>query len=261
MESTFTILRKNKKQPQFYFLVLNLLKSLTSTLLQIGLLLPLLLLIKRNYSKTQKRLLLLAALVLIAEGLATSGLNFTIFAKQQWNWTGKTVSLIAAVAFVYFNPILSKSKLGFIPIFKSSSLYPTLGFGGIILLFRLILKLISNHSHTIHSLETFAFQATLPGLSEEIIYRGILLGLLTKVYPQFITIFKARIGWSVLIVSVLFGLIHGLKLDKHWQISFNSQKFCTTMGFAFMVSWLKQRSGSLWPAIIFHNFWNLIVFG
>jgi membrane protease YdiL (CAAX protease family) len=240
--------------------VLSLLKSLSTTLLQIGVLLPLLLLIKRNYSKKQKQLLLLSAIILIAESLATAGFNFTLFAKQQWNWTGKTTSLIAALLFVYFNPVLSKNNLGFVNYFKPSSWYPVLGFGGVALVLRLIAKITFGHTYPFHSLETFAYQATLPGFSEEIIYRGIILGLLNKVYPSFISIFKAKIGWGVVIVSVLFGLEHGLILGKHWQILFNSQKFCITMGTGFVMAWLKQRSGNLLPSVIFHNLWNLIVF-
>lgn len=107
--------------------MLNLLKSLISSLLQIGLLLPLLLLIKGNYSKKQKRLLLLAALILIAEGLVVSGFNFTLFSKQQWNWTGKSASLIAAVLFVYFNPVLNTKTIGLSSYLKPFSLYPVLG--------------------------------------------------------------------------------------------------------------------------------------
>lgn len=241
--------------------MLNLLRSTTSSLLQIALLLPLLLLIKRNYSKKQKYLLLLAALILLTEGLATSGFSFTLFPKQQWNWTGKTASLIAAVVFVYFNPFINTTSVGLSSYLKPFSLYPILGVGAVALLLRSIPKLLSGHFGVFYSLETFAFQATLPGLSEEIIYRGILLCLLNQVYPSFIFIFKAKIGWGVLVVSVLFGLEHGLSLGKHWNILFNSQKFCMTMGFAFVVAWLKQRSENLLPAVIFHNLWNLIVFG
>lgn len=228
--------------------------------MQIGLLLPLLLLIKGNYSKKQKRLLLLAALILIAEGLVVSGFNFTLFSKQQWNWTGKSASLIAAVLFVYFNPVLNTKTIGLSSYLKPFSLYPVLGVGGVALLFRSVPKLISGHLGVFHNLETFIFQATLPGLSEEIIYRGILLGLLNKVYPATITVFKAKIGWGVLIVSVLFGLEHGVQLDNNWNLLFSSEKFCKILGFSFILAWLKQRSGSLLPAITFHNLWNLIVF-
>jgi membrane protease YdiL (CAAX protease family) len=240
--------------------MLILLKSIISTLIQIGFLLPLLFLIKRNYSKKQKRLLLLVAVIVLVEGLAAAGVKFTLFPHQQWNWTGKGATLIAAVLFVYCNPILSKNAIGFTNSFKPFSLYPIVGVSGIVLLLRLIVKITSHDFHLFNSLETFAFQATLPGFSEEIIYRGILMGLLHKVFPASISVFKARIGWSLLLVSVFFGLEHGIHFDKHWQLMFSSEKFCKTMGIGFVMGWLKQRSGSLLPAIVFHNLWNLIVF-
>jgi membrane protease YdiL (CAAX protease family) len=240
--------------------MLVLLKSVTTTLLQFAFLLPLMLLIKRDYSKKQKRLLILTALIILAESLTTSGFNATIFKTQQWNWVGKSASLVSAILFVYFNPVLSKKLIGFNSYLKPFSLYPVLSFVGTALLFRLIPKLISGKFNAFQSLETFAFQATLPGLSEEIIYRGIVMGLLTKVLPASITIFKAKIGWGVLIVSVMFGLVHGIMLDKEWHPLLNTQKFFVTTGLGFAFAWLKQRSGSLLPAVIFHNLWNLIVF-
>lgn len=224
-----------------------------------GLLLPLLFLIKRDHSKKQKRLLILAALIVLAECIIASGFSFTLFPKQQWNWAGKSASLIAAILFVYFNPVLSRKAIGFTS-FKPFSDYSIWSVSGIALLFRLFSKINSGNFHWFNSFETFAFQATLPGFSEEIIYRGILLGIFNKVYPASVTVFKARIGWGVLIVSVLFGLEHGVHIDKHWQIIFNLEKLCKTMGTGFVMAWLKQRSGSLLPAIGFHNLWNLIVF-
>lgn len=240
--------------------MLNLLRSLTSTLPQIALLLPLLLLIKRNYSKKQKRLLLLAALVLLAEGVIASGFRFTLFSSQQWNWTGKAATLIATILFVYFNPVLTRKAIGFTGSLKYSSWLPLIGVGGTALFLRTVLKVFSGNFHFFQNFETFAFQATLPGFSEEIIYRGILLGILNKVYPATISIFKARIGWGVLIISILFGLEHGISIDKYLHLDFNSQKFCMTMGTGFIMVWLKQRSGSLLPSVVFHNLWNLIVF-
>lgn len=138
-------------------------------------------------------------------------------------------------------------------------MFPVLLVSVTFLFLRMIPKVMAGNFHPFH-LETLAFQATLPGFSEKIIYRGILLGLLNRVYLPTITIFKAKVGWGFLIVSVIFGLEHGLSLDKSWQLSFNSQRFCMTIGFGFILAWLKQRSGSLLPSVIFHNLWNLIVF-
>lgn len=239
--------------------MLSLLNSILSSSLQIIIVLPLLLCIQFKYSKKQKQLLILAGLILLVEGLIASGFSFG-FIKSYWNWTGKSASFIAAVLFIYYNPVISKTAAGFTNSLKINSIYPVLGFSGSLLLLRLTFKMFSGSFHRFNTFDTFAFQATLPGFSEELIYRGILLALLNKVYPKSINVFKAKIGWGVLIIAIVFGLEHGLSLNNHWHILFNSQKFCMTMGFSFILAWLKQRSGSLLPAITFHNLWNLIVF-
>lgn len=114
--------------------------------------------------------MLLAALILIAEGLIVSGFSFTLFSRQQWNWTGKSVSLVAAILFINYNSILSKKAAGFTSSLKVSSIYSVLGFSGILLFLRLIPKIISSSFQYFNDFETFAFEATLPGLSEELIY-------------------------------------------------------------------------------------------
>ncbi len=221
--------------------------------------LPFLLLIKYNYTKKEKYLLLLSVLILIIEGLITTGFYFTISPLQQWNWIGKSASLIAAILFVCFNPILSKNDVGFTSNLKPLTLFPVLLVSGTFLFLRLMLKVVTGNFHPF-DFETLAFQASLPGFSEEIIYRGILLGLLNKIYLPSVTIFKAKVGWGFVIISIVFGLIHGLSLDKSWHLLFNPQRFCMTLGLGFVLAWLKQKSGSLLPSVIFHNFWNLIVF-
>jgi membrane protease YdiL (CAAX protease family) len=31
------------------------------------------------------------------------------------------------------------------------------------------------------------------------------------------------------------------------------------MGAAFILAWLRLRSGSIWPAVLFHGFWNYFI--
>lgn len=106
--------------------------------------------------------------------------------------------------------------------------------------------------------EAILFQATMPGIAEELVYRGILLGLLNKIWQPAWMFFKADIGWGVLLTSVLFGLVHSLYFDSDFRLHFNFYTLLLTglWGFAFAV--LKERTGSLIPSVIIHNAVNLI---
>lgn len=108
--------------------------------------------------------------------------------------------------------------------------------------------------------ETALFQATLPGLSEEFVYRGILLGLLNKTFPIKWKLLNTRFGWGLVLTSVLFGLVHGLAITENWTVGFNSQRFFMTGTLGFALGFIKEKAKSLVPAVLFHDLWNLIAF-
>ena len=103
------------------------------------------------------------------------------------------------------------------------------------------------------NLETLAFQISLPGIDEEIMFRGILLGLLA-------TSLKDKISFlgnpSVLLTAILFGFMHALTLNKDYSINFEPIYFIQT-GFAgYVWGWITIKSRSILLAIVSHNFSN-----
>jgi hypothetical protein len=102
-------------------------------------------------------------------------------------------------------------------------------------------------------LESLAFQLTLPGIDEEIMYRGVLLGLLMSGLKGQIKIIGNP---SLLISSILFGIIHALKLDEGFTPKFNLIYFLQTGLAGYAWGWVTIKSRSIVLAIISHNFSN-----
>jgi hypothetical protein len=102
-------------------------------------------------------------------------------------------------------------------------------------------------------LETWLYQATLPGLVEETVFRGVLLALADRAVAARHArweVMGARIGWSGLLVTLSFLALHGISLG-------------TVLGVlpaALLYLWLRQRTGSLLLPIAAHNLWNLSVY-
>jgi uncharacterized protein len=101
--------------------------------------------------------------------------------------------------------------------------------------------------------ETLAFQLTMPGLDEEIMFRGILLGLLLTALP-------AKIPYignpAVLLTVILFGLLHALSLSKDYQVDFDPVYFLHTGIGGYIFGWLALKSRSLVLPILTHGFTN-----
>jgi uncharacterized protein len=103
-------------------------------------------------------------------------------------------------------------------------------------------------------IEYFIYVATMPGLSEELGFRGLILGLLLTWGSM--KGWKRGGGWPMLLVAALpFGLLHlfAYSLDSFIPVII----FTTFAG--VLLGWVRMVTGSLWPAILSHNIANLVI--
>ncbi len=231
---------------------------LSESILHFVLILPLAFLIRRRYGTREVMLWLYILFIVIAESLLAGGLEFTFFPGQQWNWVGKSVCFVLAALLIIRERWVTKKEAGCTWQLHPGSLRSVIIVSACLLVFRLAVKALT-HEFRPPDAETMAFEATLPGLSEELIYRGLLLALFTRLYP----VEKSRLGFlnrPLVLVALLFALGHGVKLDEGMHLTFNPQSLCMTFGLGCVFGWLRQRSGSVWPAVVFHNLWNVVVF-
>lgn len=56
--------------------------------------------------------------------------------------------------------------------------------------------------------ELYAYEATMPGLAEELALRGVLLGLLNLALARRFRLFGAAFGWGVVLQAVPFAALH-----------------------------------------------------
>ena len=105
--------------------------------------------------------------------------------------------------------------------------------------------------------ETFLFQALVPGLDEELLYRGVLLLLLHRALAARRTMWRGTAGWEVPITCLLFGLAHGLYLSTGWAIALDVPSILVSGLLGLVLVWVRIRWDSLWPAVLTHNAINV----
>ena len=108
---------------------------------------------------------------------------------------------------------------------------------------------------SVPSVETLAFQALMPGLAEELAYRGIapalLLGLICGKEPS------QGIPWTVVFTTALaFGIWHGLGYSAS-GFSFDLMSALFPFIGSIAGGWLRFSSGSLLFPILAHSFANV----
>jgi uncharacterized protein len=204
------------------------------------------------------KIFLLFCLLYLIELVLIQNVKIPFPYSLQLNWSGKMASLCWALIFIFTNSILTKEEIGW--TFKiENKQFIFLSIGILIFIHFLVKRFFMQENSNFCDTETFCYQATMPGFSEEIVFRGIFLSLLNKIFLPKWTILSVTFGWGLILTSILFGLAHGLYFDRTWIFHFDFPISIQTFFMGIIFGILKEKSKSLIPSIICHNLSNLAI--
>lgn len=188
----------------------------------------------------------------------------TLFPDARFNWGGKLAEIVAVLLMALFIGRVARST-----DFKDHGFTLTQAKGSMVPAFLMTVVLVGtmvaltfafsgpSDAYTSQIIETLAFQSTLPGLSEEPMFRGLLLMALSlAVVSRGINILGAKIGWGGLLVTMLFVLGHSVFwTESGLQVSADAMIVTGYLGFGLL--WIRERTGSIVMPIIAHNLINV----
>ena len=171
------------------------------------------------------------------------------------NWFGKTMTIASTIMMLYFLPSVSFRAAGVIWTQNKGSLKPVILNGGIILLVTTGLAiLVASTPNT--SQENLMFQATMPGLDEELFMRGLVLLLFHQAFGKGLNVWGADTGWGFWLAVAIFGLVHGITV-QNGEVAVHLSAIMGTGFMGFVLTWMRERTGSLIAPILFHNITNV----
>ena len=196
---------------------------------------------------------LLGALYLGLDDLVTGlASEFSVFSLPgaDWNWVGKIFSLLLS-ALVILALRLSPEAVG-LTLRQNDR---KIAIAGVVFfaVWGTCLGLLFKPGQA--DLETLAFQATMPGIAEELVYRGIgpaiLLGLIHRRAPI------SGTPWAVILAtSLVFGIWHGLRYSGG-DFSFDPMSALIPLVGSIPGGWLRFRTGSLLVPVLGHAIANV----
>jgi len=196
----------------------------------------------------------IALLLYIVNDVLLTRALFTIpnvFPNADWNWLGKLLALAGTLA-VAALPSFGFSRSGLTLRHQPNS-------QSAIMVFAILTIVIFYFAITTgdgpDNIETIAFQWTMPGLEEEIFYRGVLLLAMNEAFRAKAPILGAPIGYGGLLTCILFGLGHAMDFSNG-SYSFDTITFIVTGGPSLILLWIREKTGSLLLPIIAHNVAN-----
>lgn len=170
----------------------------------------------------------------------------------EWNWEGKLLALIATLAIVA-SPAFDRRRAGFTFKQQRGSLRAALPVAAIYCVFFVTIAIVFPGSPA--SGEDVAFQLTMPGLEEELFYRGILLFALDRAFTGRKRFLGVDWGWGAVLSCFLFGMAHAFGFSEG-SFTFDFVTMALTAMPAFIGVWLRLRTGSLLLPVLLHNFGN-----
>ena len=167
-----------------------------------------------------------------------------------WNWMGKSLAAFGMLV-VASLPMFGTRRVG-LTLSQRNGIRAPLAVT--LLLASLFFYFAVSDDSGPADLETIFFQWTMPGIDEELFYRGVLLVAMNEAFKSRISLLGAPIGYGGLLTSLLFGLVHSLEYAGGFD--FDPGSFAITALPSLILLWLRERTGSLLFPVAAHNVAN-----
>jgi len=99
----------------------------------------------------------------------------------------------------------------------------------------------------------------MPGLAEELLWRGILLAILSRMFTARFKLANAEIGYGAIALTLVFALVHGIQFDKTLALHTDGMNALMAGVTGFALVWLRLRTKSLVLPVVLHNATNVIL--
>jgi uncharacterized protein len=231
-----------------------MIKSLLELLMHLAIVMPIVLFFVKDRTRDTWIKIILFAIIYIVNQLALSLPSYVpafSWINSNWNWDGKIYGLLVGVAgWLLFKPYFKENNFFTLQQYKSG-FKPALIAVISLTIFSLVLTRLMGSSD--FDTETLLFELTMPSLEEEIVFRGVLLGLLASALKPRMGIFGNP---AVLITALLFGFVHALGFSRDCSINFDPMFFLMTGLAGFVWGWVTIKSRSILLAYLSHNICN-----
>jgi membrane protease YdiL (CAAX protease family) len=232
-------------------------RAFLQTLLVLAIVLPFGLIAIWRVPSANRKLIIMVAVLLFVESAFLRAPRMLFFAGLYWNWQGKILEILWPFLFILVYHRFSFSEIGMTLKLNSGSLRPIVLMALLSLLPTVIGIAFGNRLPA--NIETLLFQMTMPGIGEELVFRGVLLSLLNQAFGKTKTLWNAQVGWGLILTALLFSAVHFVTISKTGAVHFHIANMLSTLGIGLALGWIRERGGSLLPCVVLHNLGNTLI--
>jgi membrane protease YdiL (CAAX protease family) len=211
------------------------------------------------HSRTRRWGLLLFVASLVVLDLALDEIpRVGIFQHLHWSWQESLLSTTWPFLLVALVPGISLASIGLTSRFRPGWLKPSMVAGLLALAVPTVFFLLGARKKL--DAGSWAFLLIMPGLAEELVFRGVFQSLLNRVLGKPWRLANAECGWGLIITAILFAGCNGLiAVDPQLHARIVPVAAIPPLLMSFVSGWVRERTDSVWPSVIGHNLSNLVI--
>ena len=108
--------------------------------------------------------------------------------------------------------------------------------------------------------EGWAFLLIMPGVAEELVFRGVYQSLLNRAFGKPWRSANAEFGWGLIITAILFAGFNGLvSVDSQLHARIVLPAAIAPFLSSLVSGWVRERTDSVWPSVFGHNLSNIVI--
>jgi membrane protease YdiL (CAAX protease family) len=211
----------------------------------------------QSRTRRWRLLLFVASLVVLNVGL-TEIPRVDGFQHLHWSWQECLLSTAWPFLLVALVPGISLASIGVTSRLRPGWLKPSIV--GLLLALAVPAVFFILGARKRLDAEGWTFLLIMPGLAEELVFRGVFQSLLNRVFGKPWRLANADFGWGLVISTILFAGSNGLvAVDPQLHARIVLHAAIAPFMMSLVSGWIRERTDSVWPSVFGHNLSNIVI--
>ena len=180
------------------------------------------------------------------------------FQHLHWSWQETLLTIAWTLLVVWLTPGVSFRSIGVTSRLNPGWLKP--GIIALLIAAAVPAVVFILGSRVRLTREGWAYLLVMPGLAEELLFRGLYQSLLNSALGRCWRFGGAQFGWGLLITAVLFAGANGLvAVDDQLHARIVLPAAIAPFIASLVSGWVRERTNSVWPSVFGHNLSNILI--
>lgn len=201
---------------------------------------------------------LFVGFLVILENAVAELPRMNVFQHLHWSWQAALLTTAGTLLVVSLTRGVSFASIGVTSRLRPGWLKPSLV--ALLIAAAVPAVVFSLGSRVRLTGEGWAYLLVMPGLAEELLFRGLYQSLLNSALGRCWRLGGAHFGWGLLITSDLFAGANGLvAVDSQMHARIVLPAAIAPFLSSLVSGWVRERTNSVWPSVVGHNLSNIVI--